>query len=129
MENTVVCLDTSILIDYYRKKDKSKSIFFKLTEKYSLFVVSAITEYELYLGNSEEQNIFWDRFFSQITVLPFDTKAAKKAVEIYKQLKRDNKLIEVPDILIAATTLQNNLPIATLNKKHFERINGLQIVT
>jgi predicted nucleic acid-binding protein len=30
MENAVVCLDTSILVDYYRKKDKSKSIFFIL---------------------------------------------------------------------------------------------------
>jgi len=128
MENTIICLDTSILIDYYRKKDKSKSLFFRLTEKYALFTVSAITKYELYIGNSKEQDDFWDNFFSQITVLPFDTKTAKKAVEIYKQLKRDNKLIEVPDILIAGTVLQNNLPLATLNKKHFERIKGLQII-
>jgi predicted nucleic acid-binding protein len=129
MEDVVICLDTSILIDFYRKTDKSKSVFFKLTETYSLFAVSAVTEYELYLGNSEEQNVFWDTFFSQIAVLPFDTKAAKKAVEIYKQLRQDNKLIEIPDILIAATALQNNIPIATLNKKHFERIKGLQIVS
>jgi len=128
MESAVICLDTSILIDFYRKTDKSKSVLFKLTETYSSFVVSAVTEYELYLGNSEEQNVFWDKFFLQITVLPFDTKTAKKAVEIYKQLRKDNKLIEIPDILIAATALQNNVPIATLNKKHFERINGLQIV-
>ena len=129
MEDTIICLDTSVLVDYYQKKDKSKSLFFKLTEKYALFAVSAITEYELYLGNLEEQNDFWDKFFSQITVLPFDTKAAKKAVDIHKQLKRNNKLIEIPDILIAGTALQNNVPLATLNKKHFERINGLQIVT
>ena len=129
MESRVICLDTSVLIDHYRKKDKSKSMFFRLTEKYVLFVVSSVTIYELYLGNSEEQNIFWDNFFSQITILPFDTKAAKKATEIYQQLKRDNKLIEMPDILIAGIALQNNLPLATLNKKHFERIKGLQIVT
>ncbi|MDR2962926.1 MAG: type II toxin-antitoxin system VapC family toxin [Bacteroidales bacterium] len=129
MESAVVCLDTSILIDFYRKIDKSKSVFFKLTETYSSFVVSAITEYELYLGNSDEQNIFWNKFFAHITVLPFDTQAVKKAVEIYKQLRYDNKLIEIPDILIAATTLQHNVPIATLNKKHFERIKGLQIVS
>ena len=87
MENTLICLDTSVLIDYYRKKDKSKSLFFRLTEQFSLFAVSAVTEYELYLGNSEEQNIFWDEFFTQITVLPFDTKAARNAANIYKQLK------------------------------------------
>ena len=128
MEKSLICLDTSILIDYYRKKDKSKSLFFKLTERYSLFAVSSVTEYELYLGNSEEQNIFWNKFFSQITILPFDTKAAKIAAGIYKQLKAKNKLIEVPDILIAGTAMQNNLVLATLNRKHFERITGLNIV-
>jgi len=128
MENTLICLDTSVLIDYYRKKDKSKSLFFKLTEKYALFAVSAITEYELYLGNSEEQNIFWDKFFSQITVLPFDTKAARNSVSIFKQLKAKNKLIEIPDILIGGTAMRFELPLATLNRKHFDRITGLKIV-
>ena len=128
MESTMICLDTSVLIDYYRKKDKSKSLFFKLTERYTLFAVSAITEYELYLGNSEEQNIFWDKFFLQITVLPFDTKVARNAANIYKLLKAKNKLIDAPDILIAGTAMRYNMPLATLNCKHFERISGLEIV-
>jgi len=129
MENAVICLDTSVLIDYYRKKDKSKSLFFKLTERYSVFAVSAVTEYELYLGNSPEQNIFWDNFFSRITVLPFDTRAVKQAVNIYKQLKQQSKLIDIPDIMIAGTALQNNIPLATLNQKHFERIKHLKVIT
>ena len=128
MENTLICLDTSVLIDFFRKKDKSKSLFFKLTERYAFFAVSAITEYELYLGNSDEQNIFWDEFFSQITVLPFNTKTARQSATIYQQLKTKNKLIEAPDILIAGTAISNNLPLATLNRKHFERVKGLQLV-
>ena len=125
MENTIICLDTSVLIDFYRIKDKTKSLFFKLTEEYTFFAVSAVTEYELYLGNSQEQNVFWNDFFSRIIVLPFDSKAVKQAVNIYKQLKQQNKLIDMPDIIIAGTVLQNNMPLATLNRKHFERINGL----
>ena len=109
MENPIICLDTSVLIDYYRKKNKSKSLFFKLTKDYSVFAVSAITEYELYIGNSQEQNIFWNDFFSKIIVLPFDTKTVEQAVNIYKQLKQQNKLIDVPDIMIAGTALQNNI--------------------
>ena len=128
MENTVICLDTSVLIDFYRKKNKSKSLFFKLTERYVFFAIFAVTEYELRIGNSNEQNIFWDDFFSRVIVLPFDTKIVKHAVRIYKQLKQQNKLIDIPDIMIAATALQNNIPLATLNQKHFERINGLIII-
>jgi predicted nucleic acid-binding protein len=116
-----------VLIDYYRKKDKSTTLFYKLTEQYSVFAVSAITEYELYVGNSEEQNEFWNNFFQRITVLPFDTESVKQSVSIHKQLKLKNTLIEIPDILIAGTVLKNNLPFATLNRKHFERIEGLKL--
>jgi predicted nucleic acid-binding protein len=129
MENTIICLDTSVLIDFYRKKDKSKSLFFKLTEQYMFFAVSAVTEYELYIGNSEEQNLFWNDFFSRVIILPFDTKAVKQSVEIYKYLKQQNNLIDIPDIMIAGTAMQNQMPLATLNRKHFERINNLTIIT
>jgi len=129
MENIIICLDTSILIDYYRVKDKSQSLFFKLTERFTIFAVSAITKYELYLGNSPEQNIFWDDFFSRVIVLPFDSEAVKYSVIIYKQLKRENKLIQMPDIMIAGTAMKNNMSLATLNRKHFERIDNLKIIT
>ena len=129
MESTIVCLDTTVLIDFYRKKDKTKSLFFKLTERYTFFAVPAVTEYELYLGNSEEQNIFWNDFFSRVIVLPFDTKAVRHSVRIFKELKRKNKLIGMPDIMIAGIALQNNMPVATLNREHFERITGLELIT
>jgi len=129
MESRIICLDTSVLIDFYRNRDKSKSLFFRLTEKYAFFAVSAVTEYELCIGNSQEQNIFWDDFFSRVIVLSFDSKVVKQAVSIYKQLKQQNKLIDMPDIMIAGTVLQNNMPLATLNRKHFERIDGLKIIT
>jgi predicted nucleic acid-binding protein len=129
MENKIICLDTSILIDYYRTKDKTKTLFYKLTNHYSVFAVSAISEYELYIGNSDEQNVFWDKFFMKIAVFPFDTESVKQSVSIYKQLKLKNKLIEIPDILIAGTVMKNNLLLATLNRKHFERIEGLNIIS
>ena len=37
-------------------------------------------------------------------------------------------LIDLADLFIAATALTSNLPFSTLNKKHFERIEGLVIV-
>jgi tRNA(fMet)-specific endonuclease VapC len=124
----LICLDTSVLIDYFRKKDKSKSFFFELTKSYNLFAVSVITEYEILIGSKPETDEFWVAFFDKITVLPFDKEANEKAVKIFKQLKKDNKLIEIPDILIGATAQSNNLKLATLNKKHFERIKSLEII-
>ena len=128
MENKIIFLDTSVIIEYYRKKDKSKSFYYELTKTYSLFAVSAITEYEVLVGSNDEQDIYWKSFFEQITILPFTEETNKTAIKIYRQLKRISKLIPIPDLLIGATALNNNLPVATLNKKHFSRIVELEII-
>ena len=128
MDNEIICLDTSILIDFYRKKVKEKSVFFQLTTMYKLFAVSIVTEYEIMIGTNAEQAQYWTGFFDRVTILPFNKAANDAAIAVTKQLKTTNQLIEVPDIFIGATALSNNLKIATLNKKHFERIPGLVIV-
>lgn len=129
MENQeLICLDSSILIDFFRKKDKTKSFFFELTKTYSLFAVSIITEYEILVGSNLETYSFWEDFFEKVTVLPFGKLENKEAVAIFKQLKYDNKLIEIPDIFIGATAKANKLKLATLNKKHFERIKNLELI-
>jgi predicted nucleic acid-binding protein len=43
-------------------------------------------------------------------------------------LKRKRKQIDLADLFIAATAMTQNLSIATLNKKHFDRIDGLDII-
>ncbi len=121
-------MDTSVLIDYYRKKDKQKSVFFKLTTKFKLFAVSIVPEYEILVGANGEQTDFWNQFFDKITILPLNKSASGAAIKVTKALKASNKLIEIPDIFIGATAMANNMKIATLNKKHFERIQGLTIV-
>ena len=128
MEEQIICLDSTILIDYFRQKDKTKSTFFELLKKYKLFAVSAVTEYEVLIGSNTEQDLFWNSLFERITVLPFDKETNKTAVKIFRQLKSKNKLIAIPDILIGATALAHKIPLATLNKKHFERIEGLNII-
>jgi len=65
MESEIICLDTSILIDYYRKTDKQNSFFFQLTQTYHLFAVSIITEYEIMIGSSQSQDAFWLSFFTK----------------------------------------------------------------
>jgi tRNA(fMet)-specific endonuclease VapC len=128
MEKEIICLDSSILIDFFRKKKKENSIFYQLTQNYQLFATSVITEYEIFTGSTKEQQDFWEDFFRKIIVLPFDSETDKFAIQIYKELKSKSKLIEIPDILIAATALKNNMKLATINRKHFERIEGLELI-
>lgn len=100
-----------------------------LSRKGYSFNVSSITEYEIYKGATHEQFDFWNIFLREIKVLPFDKAASQIAADIYKELKRKRNLIDTADLFIASTAVANNLPIATLNRKHFERIDGLKVIS
>lgn len=128
MANQIILVDTSILIDLFRKTDKSNAALVSLVRQGYSYSISAITEYEIYTGTTSSQIDFWDNFLAKTTVLTFDKAVAKVAVDINKELKRKRKLIDIADLFIAATAISNNLPLATLNKKHFERIDGLTIL-
>lgn len=128
MENKVVCLDTSVLIDYFRKVIKSKSFFYELTNEFDLFAVSAITEYEIYCGSNVEQDKYWDEFFNKIVSLPFNSEAIRVTTKIERVLRQKNRSIDKPDLMIAGTAMANGMKLATLNVKHFDRIAGLELI-
>ena len=123
----VICLDTGILIEYYRKDDKSQSSLFSLAKNYA-FTIPAIVKYEIFRGNVNKDD-FWLKFFQFVDILPFDSKCAEIASEIYMELKGKNQIIGAEDILIAATAIRHNQKLATFNSKHFKRIDTLTIVS
>lgn len=129
MEGNLILLDTSILIDFFRKTDKSNSVLFSLVKEGYNFAISAITTYEIYCGVNASQLEYWERFLSETIVLPFDVNVSVVAASVYKELKRKSSLIETADLLIASTAIANGMSLATLNKKHFERVEKLHLVS
>jgi tRNA(fMet)-specific endonuclease VapC len=125
MENEVVLLDTSILIEYYRKKDKSKSVLFGLLQAPTIFAVSAVIHFEIYTGSNTEQSDFWNEFFQKITVLPFNAEISTEAANIDAALKKKRKQIAIPDLFIAATAIHHNIPLVTLNKNILKGLTKL----
>lgn len=120
-------IDTSIFIEHLRAKDKSSTTLFKIADESELFI-SAVSLYELYMGATSRERMQDIKTLTQdLSVLPFTDEVALKAGQIYHQLRSSNKLIEFRDIFIAATCLTFKLPIATLNRKHFKRIDELEI--
>lgn len=121
-------IDTGIFIEHLRIKDKTASTLYKLADNSDLFI-SAVSLYELYMGATTiEKEADVQNITSDLSILPFTDAVAQKAAEIYHQLRRSSQVIEFRDIFIAATALVNELPIVTLNKKHFKRVDGLQIL-
>lgn len=92
------------------------------------FAISAITHYEIYSGATATQLSFLQNVLQRTVVLPFDETVARVAVEINNSLKQKRKQIAMADLFIAATAISNNVPLATLNRKHFNRIDELNII-
>ncbi len=128
MADKIIMVDTSILIDLFRKTDKTNSKLISLVKQGYTYCISAITEYEVYTGAKSIQNSFWENLLEKIQVLPFDHTVVKVAVDINNELKRKRKQIDLADLFIAATAVSNNFPLATLNRNHFERVDRLQLV-
>jgi predicted nucleic acid-binding protein len=128
MADKIILTDTSVLIDYFRKTDKENSVLISLFEKGYDFTISAITHYEIYSGTTTNQLSFWKQLLQRTKVLGLDEFVAQAAVDINIELKRKRKQVEMADLFIAATAIANKIPFATLNKKHFERIDGLVII-
>ncbi len=128
METKTILLDSSIIIEYFRKQNKSKSVLYDLSEKYH-FCISAITVFEIQIGLKTEKQ--WEDYqilTSNMEILPVDELCIDEAVNIYHFLKEQNNLLELSDLFIAATAKSNTLPLATLNVKHFEKVKGLELL-
>lgn len=128
MADKIILVDTSVLIDYYRKSDKANSIWVALVRQKYKFAISVITKYEIYSGATENQLEFWDGALQAITIIPFDEISVDTAVNINRALKQRRKQIDLADLFIGATAVAHNLSLATLNRKHFDRIDALNII-
>lgn len=127
MESRLICLDTSVFIDYFRKKNKESTLLFQLADQRKTFLTTSITKFEVLRGATKAQQFFWETIFGRIDVLPFDDESANIAAEIFQKLKSQNKLIGIPDLLIASVAIQHQLPLATLNTREFEKVNDLKL--
>lgn len=122
-------VDTSLLIDYFRKTDKKNARLVSHFKNYGQLYISSITEFEVINGAKAAHVEFWNSMLPRFFVLDFDSKAARQAATITAQLKAKRKSIDKPDLFIAATAVTNGLLFDTLNLKHFIHIDSLPMLT
>lgn len=121
-------VDTSILIDYLRGGLKGQEFIEDIEDNSEIeLFIPTIVVFELFSGKSTQNPrviaTITDllRFFQRVDL---DEKIAKIAGQLY----RDSKIkLQVPDYIIAASALQTNAMVATLNKKHFEQIPSINV--
>ena len=125
-------LDTDMLSFYLKRFPKVVSVAQNYLLQYQFFTFSIITRFEILRGmkaNGATKGIkSFDYLCSQNEVIGLADNIIVRSADIYADLYNRGLLIMDADILIAATALENNLPVVTNNESHFTRITGLQVL-
>jgi|SRR3989339_918677 len=115
--------DTTVVIDYLRYNSKVTALFDKIQSP----AVSVVTVCEVYQGASNR--IALNKIKSTLSnfkVFPLTESISRKLVRLIDQYHLSYGLL-IPDALIAATALENNLVLLTSNTKHFLMIKELKV--
>jgi predicted nucleic acid-binding protein len=125
----VAVLDTSFVIDLLRNRRPAVDILSELELREGLFV-AAPTVMELWEGTlrsklTQQNKQQVEDFLTAVTVLDFDSGAAKRAAEINAALFHSP--IEAEDAMIAGVALARNERLVTRDKD-YARIPGLQLL-
>jgi len=123
-----VLIDSCVLIDHMRAKDKNNTPLTTVLRADVDLFTSTIVEYEVEVGMTPSHRKLWDDILVRLTIYPFERSTVVLACKIKHQLKAIGKQIEPFDLFIAATAMANDLPVATLNRRHFEQIVGLKLL-
>jgi tRNA(fMet)-specific endonuclease VapC len=120
-------LDTNILIGYFRKNEKFLKIINELTKKGEIFI-SQITRLEMIKGmrkNEIQKTFYLLNVICKTINLTSSTMSV--AEDIILNLKMNDIIIDIGDAIIAASAIEDDLTLFTMNLKHFEKIKNLKI--
>ena len=126
----IFCLDTDILIEYFRGNEKIKVRINALSENDSIGL-TLLSFYEFFKGifvsGKLEEEKFLRNLFETSIILKASYETARIGGEIYASLKKQGQLINDADILIASIVKSHEAVLVTNNISHFSRIEGLKI--
>jgi len=120
-----IVIDACVLIEFLRTKDKSVTMYAKLVRSEVPLFISTIVLFEVLAGLNESNQECLMKLLRKTVCLPFDARAAEIAADLSRILRKNRIQVASSDLFVAATAIAHDLPLATLNRKHFERIEGL----
>jgi len=116
-------LDTNAVIYYFKGMQKAVAVFKLIEDANEEVNLSVITKIELLSFDNEDELKNIDRLLVNSRIFSLDDEIVDKTIEVRRKYK-----LKLPDAIIAATAMVNNLILVTHNKKDFKEIRGLKII-
>lgn len=126
MAGRLVIADTDLVVDFLRGADPGATRVERWIEERRLRL-TAITAFELRLGADFLGRQAEIEGLLQRRSLPLDAVGAFHAGRLFVALRGEGRGIDVKDALQAGVCLRFQLPLATRNTRHFDRVPGLQL--
>jgi tRNA(fMet)-specific endonuclease VapC len=127
-------IDSSIFVAYERSGETPAAVLERLGDQQ--VALAAITASELLHGvhradgavRRGRRERFVETVLTAVPVLPFTLEVARIHSGLWADLQRRGEIIGAHDLLIAATALTHGMAVATLNRRHFEKVPDLELV-
>lgn len=120
-------IDSSVFIDYLRNGPISVRFIESLDQQNPELFIPTVVIFELFSGKSSQNQLVRLKIMNLIRDckrIELTEPIAIRAGEFFRGL---GKQISSQDYIIAASALSVNAQVVTLNRKHFEKIPGVQV--
>lgn len=132
----MIHLDTSFLIDLLREQVKGAGPATSWLEAHAAtpLAVSTFVECELEAGAADASHPTRERervrqVLAAVTTAPPGERFAALYGSTLVEIQRRSKSVATMDLLIATTALESGAPLLTANRRHFEIVPDLTVLT
>lgn len=119
-------LDTGLIIRHLRGQRQAVQLMRGLAKTGRLGIAS-ITRLEIYAGMHPDEKFATKKLLSRFLTFDLDKETADRAGTLINQARTQQIGLSVPDAIVAATAVQHNLTLVTLNQSDFTNISGLRL--
>ena len=114
-------LDAAFLIDLVAEDDGAVAKLEEISDQRCAVPTLAYTEVGVGLDPDGPEARRFDAVMDQVTLVPYDAEAARRAVDVQRQLAANGEPIGAVDVMIAGIAIARDEPIVTRNTSEFAR--------
>jgi hypothetical protein len=122
----IALFDTNILIDYLKDKLEATSLIDRCLKEGQILTISLISKVELLNGARPGEENVLQNFLAAFDRIGLDDNIAEAAGR-YMNLYRKSHGINIADAIIAASALEREAVLYTLNDRHFP-MNDIKVL-
>lgn len=123
----MVIVDADVIIELLRKNPLAKSFLINEVGSQNI-ILTCITVAEIQQGANNKENLQQiNKVLKQYIVVPIDYSISNIFASLFENFTLSHAS-GIADTLVAATALHYNLPLLSINQKHFKHIPNLILI-